>query len=100
VKYCTLGARIAVLCLSYVNPLEESPLHATDNSTFTSSIFLRILCTFYFLLPPVLFTLTQVVLLLNNSTFTRVQIQSNFGATGDARQLSKKISSVVKRELI
>jgi hypothetical protein len=29
--------------------------------------------------PPVLFTLTQVVLLLLTSTFTRVQIQSNSG---------------------
>jgi hypothetical protein len=40
----------------------------------------------YFLLkydlPPVLFTLTQVVLLLITSTFTRVQIQSNLGTTG------------------
>ena len=39
--------------------------------------------TLYFLLkyglPPVLFTLTQVVLLLITSTFTRVQIQSNLG---------------------
>jgi hypothetical protein len=32
-------------------------------------------------LPPVLFTLTQVVLLLITSTFTRVQIQSNLGTT-------------------
>jgi hypothetical protein len=41
--------------------------------------------TLYFLLkyvlPPVLFTLTQVVLLLITSTFTRVQIQSNLGTT-------------------
>ena len=46
----------------------------------TSSIFKD---TLYFLLkyvlPPVLFTLTQVVLLL--ITFTRVQIQSNLGTT-------------------
>jgi hypothetical protein len=46
----------------------------------TSSIFKD---TLYFLLkyvlPPVLFTLTQVVLLLITSTFTRVQIQSNLG---------------------
>jgi hypothetical protein len=32
-------------------------------------------------LPPVLFTLTQIVLLLITSTFTRVQIQSNLGTT-------------------
>ena len=42
--------------------------------------------TLYFLLkyvlPPVLFTLTQVVLLLITSTFTRVQIQSNLRNTG------------------
>jgi hypothetical protein len=41
--------------------------------------------TLYFLLkyvlPPVLFTLTQVVLLSITSTFTRVQIQSNLGTT-------------------
>ena len=51
--------------------------------------FLRILCTFYhrigfllkYVLLPVLFTLTQVVLLLITSAFTRVQIQSNLGAT-------------------
>jgi hypothetical protein len=36
-----------------------------------------------YVLPPVLFTLTQVVLLLITSTFTRVQIQSNLGTTGD-----------------
>ena len=34
-----------------------------------------------YVLPPVLFTLTQVVLLLITSTFTRVQIQSNLGTT-------------------
>jgi hypothetical protein len=43
--------------------------------------------TLYFLLkyvlPPVLFTLTQVVLLLITSTFTQVQIQSNFIGTTD-----------------
>jgi hypothetical protein len=33
------------------------------------------------ILPPVLFTLTQVVLLSITSTFTRVQIQSNLGTT-------------------
>jgi hypothetical protein len=35
-----------------------------------------------YVLPPVLFTLTQVVLLSITSTFTRVQIQSNLGTTG------------------
>jgi hypothetical protein len=48
----------------------------------TSSIFKD---TLYFLLKyvllPVLFTLTQVVLLLITSTFTRVQIQGNLGTT-------------------
>jgi hypothetical protein len=34
-----------------------------------------------YVLPPVLFTLTQVVLLSITSTFTRVQIQSNLGTT-------------------
>ena len=33
-------------------------------------------------MPQVLFTLTQVVLLLITSTFTQVQIQSNLGTTG------------------
>ena len=68
----------SVLCLLYVNPLEKSPppprLHATDNSTFT--------LYFKYVLLPVLFTLTQVVLLLITSTFIRVQIQSNLGTTG------------------
>jgi hypothetical protein len=49
----------------------------------TSSIFKD---TLYFLLKyvllPLLFTLTQVVLLLITSTFTRVQIESNLGTTG------------------
>jgi hypothetical protein len=36
---------------------------------------------FKYVLPPVLFTLTQVVLLLITSTSTRVQIQSNLGTT-------------------
>ena len=34
-----------------------------------------------YVLPPVLFTLSQVVLLLITSTFTQVQIQSNLGTT-------------------
>jgi hypothetical protein len=34
-----------------------------------------------YVLRPVLFTLTQVVLLLITSTFTRVQSQSNLGTT-------------------
>jgi hypothetical protein len=44
----------AVLCFLYLNPsMEKSPpsLHATDNSTFTFTLyfkyFIRILCTFY-----------------------------------------------------
>jgi hypothetical protein len=48
--------------------------------------------TLYFLLkyvlPPVLFTLTQVVLLLITSTFTRVRIQSNLGTTGAVKGIS------------
>jgi hypothetical protein len=81
---CTHITACAACFVSYVNSLEKSPppLHATDNSTFTSSIFKG---TFYFLLkyvlPPVRFTLTQVVLLLITSTFTQVQIQSNLGTT-------------------
>jgi hypothetical protein len=60
------------------------PIHATDNSTFTFyfKYFLRIL---KYVLPPVLFTLTQVVLLLITFTFTRVQIQSNLGTTDSMR---------------
>ena len=78
--------RCTHLCLLDVNPLKKSPsLHATDILLllFTSSIFKD---TLYFLLkyvlPPVLFTLTQVVLLLITPTFTRVQIQSNLGTIG------------------
>jgi hypothetical protein len=76
----------AVLCLLYVNPLEKSPtlLHATDISTFTF-YFVFFKDALYFLLKyvlsPVLFTLTQVDLLLITSTFTPVQIQSNLGTT-------------------
>jgi hypothetical protein len=40
-----------------------------------------------YVLPPVLFTLTQVVLLLITSTFTRVQIQSNLSTTGTGLML-------------
>jgi hypothetical protein len=61
------------------------PLHATDNSTFTFYFKFFFKDILYFLLkyvlPPVLFTLTQVVLLLITSTFTRVQIQSNLSTT-------------------
>jgi hypothetical protein len=70
-----------LFCVLYVNPLEKSPpppLHATDNILL--QVFFK--DTLYFLLKyvllPVLFTLTQVVLLLITSTFTRVQFQSNF----------------------
>ena len=80
VKYCILGAHIlynacAVLCLLYVNPLEKSPpppppLHARDNNTFTSSIFKDTLYFFLkYVLPPVLFTFTQVVLLVITSVY-------------------------------
>jgi hypothetical protein len=41
-----------------------------------------------YVLPPVLFTLTQVVLLLIASTFTRVQIQSNLDTTEYIPRLS------------
>ena len=97
---CTHIMRVlfCVFCMSihWRSPLPWAPpLHATDNSTFTLyfKYFLRILCTFYlstfcfqyfllkYVLLPVLFTLTQVVLLLITSTFTRVQIQSNLGTT-------------------
>jgi hypothetical protein len=80
----------AVLCLLYVNPLEKSPPPPPPLQYFTFTLyfksFLRIICTFYlikYVLPPVLFTLTQVVLLLITFTYTRVQIQrqSNLGAT-------------------
>jgi hypothetical protein len=43
-----------------------------------------------YVLPPVLFTLTQVVLLLITSTFTRVQIQSNLGTTDPRSTKSSK----------
>ena len=81
----------AVLCFLYLNPsMEKSPPYTLQTIvllpafTLYFKYFLRILCTFYLstFLPPVLFTLTQVVLLLITSTFTRVQIQSNLGTTG------------------
>ena len=74
------------LVCQYIGEIPPLPPHATDNSTllFTSSIFKDIL---YFLLKyvltPVLFTLTQVVLFY----FTRVQIQSNLGTTALAQIL-------------
>jgi hypothetical protein len=88
---CTYIMRVlfCVFCMS-IHWRSPSPLlHATDNSTYTFTLyfkyFLRTLCTLYlkYVLLPVLFTLTQVVLLLITSTFTftRVQIQSNFGTT-------------------
>ena len=81
----------AVLCFLYLNPsMEKSPPYTLQTIvllpafTLYFKYFLRILCNFYLstFLPPVLFTLTQVVLLLITSTFTRVQIQSNLGTTG------------------
>ena len=76
----------SVLCLLYVNPLGKSPLHATDNTvsfTFYFKYFFKdtLYILLKYVLPPVLFTLTQVVLLLITPTSTRVQIQSNLGAT-------------------
>jgi hypothetical protein len=83
---CTHIMRVlfCVFCMSI--HWGKSLLHATDNTvsfTFYFKYFFK--DTLYFLLkyvlPPVLFTLTQVVLLLITSTFTRVQIQSNLGTT-------------------
>ena len=55
----------------------------TYYSYFLLQVFFK--DTLYFLLkyvlPPVLFTLTQVVLLLITPTFTRVRIRSNLGTT-------------------
>jgi hypothetical protein len=57
--------------------------------TLTQVVLLLITSTFTkYVLPPVLFTLTQVVLLLIASTFTRVQIQSNLGTTEYIPRLS------------
>jgi hypothetical protein len=74
-----------VFCMSIHWRSPPPPLHATDNSTFTLyfKYFLRILCTFYLSTFCLLYLsrLTQVVLLLITSTFTRVQIQSNLGTT-------------------
>ena len=71
-----------------VPPHPPFSLHATDIVLllFTSTLQVFFKDTLYFLLKyvllPVLFTLTQVVLLLITPTFTRVQIQSNLGTTG------------------
>jgi hypothetical protein len=75
----------AVLCLLHVNPLEKSPRPPTVlYFYFVLQVFFKDNLCFYlikYVLPPVLFTLTQVVLLLITFTFTRVQIQrqSNLG---------------------
>ena len=67
---------VSFVCQS-IEEVRRPSLHATDILLllFTSSIFKD---TLYFLLkyvlPPVLSTLTQVVLLLITPTFTRVQI--------------------------
>jgi hypothetical protein len=75
----------AVLCLLYVNPLEKSPPTRYRQWYFYFVLQVFFKDTLYFLLKyiliPVHFTLTQVVLLLITSTFTRVQIQSNLGTT-------------------
>jgi hypothetical protein len=84
---CTHIMRVllCVFCMSIHSGKVPSPLHARDNSTFTLYFKYFFKDTLYFLLkyvlPPVHFTLTQVVLLLITSTFTRVQIQSNLGTT-------------------
>jgi hypothetical protein len=84
---------VSFVC-QFIGEVPPPLLHAIDNSILllllcTSSIFKD---TLYFLLkyvlPPVLFTLTQVVLLLIASTFTRVQIQSNLGTTEYIPRLS------------
>jgi hypothetical protein len=86
---CTHIMRVAILCLLYVNihwrsPPPPLPLHTTDKELLLLlQVFFK--DTLYFLfkyvLTPVLFTLTQVVLVLITSTFTRVQIQSSLGTT-------------------
>ena len=83
VKYCILWCMhiMRVLFCVFCMPIHwrspPPPLHTIDNSTFTLSLYFLL----KYVLPPVLFTLTQVVLLLITSTFTRVQIQSNLGTT-------------------
>jgi hypothetical protein len=78
----------AVLWFLYLNPsMEKSPLYTLHTIVLSLYFVLQVFFkdTLYFLLnyvlPPVLFTLTQVVLLLITSTFNRVQIQSNLGTT-------------------
>jgi hypothetical protein len=70
-----------VFCLS-IYPRSPPPPY-----TLQTIVLLLFKDTLYFLLkyflPPVLFTLTQVVLLSITSTFTQVQIQSNFIGTTD-----------------
>ena len=75
-----------VFCMSIHWRSPPPPLHATDKSTFTftlySKYFLRILCTFYLsMFCFQYFLLLLKSLLLIASTFTRVQIQSNLGTT-------------------
>jgi hypothetical protein len=87
---------VSFVCQS-IGEVPPPPLHATDYSTFTLyfKYFLNLKDTLYFLLkcilPPALFTLTQIVLLLITSTFTRVQIQSNLGTTALVGPLRKRI---------
>ena len=86
---CTHIMRVlfCVLCMS-IHWRSLLPLY-----TLQTIVLLLLLCTssifkdaLYFLLKyvllPVLVTLTQVILLLITSTFTRVQIKSNLGTTG------------------
>jgi hypothetical protein len=74
---------VSFVCQS-IGEVPPPPIHATDNSTFTF-YFKYFLRTLKYVLPPVLFTLTQVVLLLITFTFTRVQIQSNLGTADSVR---------------
>jgi hypothetical protein len=52
-----------------------------------------------FTLPPVLFTLTQVVLLLITSTFTftQVQIQSNLGTTAEVDNTNCRGLDIIRK---
>jgi hypothetical protein len=79
---CTHIMRVAVLCLLYVKSPPPPNTLQTKYFYFLLQVFFKDTLYFLYVLPPVLFTLTQVVLLLITSTFTRVQIESNLGTTG------------------
>ena len=84
---CTDIMRVlfCVFCMSIHWGSPPPPLHATDRQYFYFVLQIFFKDTLYLLLKyvllPVLFTLTQVVLLLITSSFTPVQIQSNLGTT-------------------